>query len=72
MELSSKTILSILPVHDHGCEAPEGQRISSRSARPNHVLTHVVTLGVPRRFEFVGAAIVTVNKTGMTSNQPRD
>ncbi len=41
-------------------------------ARPNHVLTHVVTLGVPRRFEFVGAAIVTVNKNGMTSNQPRD
>ncbi len=38
-------------------------------ARPNHVLTHVVTLRVPRRFEFVGAAIVTVNKTGMTSNQ---
>ncbi len=42
------------------------------SARPNHVLAHVVTLRVPRRFEFAGAAIVTVNKTGMTSNQPRD
>jgi len=41
-------------------------------ARPNHVLTHVVTLRVPRRFEFAGAAIVTVNKTGMTSNQPQD
>jgi len=38
------------------------------SARPNHVLTHVVTLRVPRRFKFMGAAIVRVNKTGMTSN----
>lgn len=41
-------------------------------ASPNHGLTTVVRLKAPRGIKVMGVAIVTVNKTRITSNHTQD